>query len=276
MEELLSSFSGTITPWLLSIFVTLSLLTLLASLKNWREMKRSPYFFQRLQATKRLQTYLATSALLFVITAGVTIYAWQEPQDTSRHMAILTHSKPDSDAEDIAALPPLMDKLSEEAIADFQLTEEGQPGQLLTVADQALASTAGTLPAEFDQFEPKVELTDASDLGALTFSTEINDEYEAVDPREIFPEGFYTLYATFSYDGLADGMVWSWVWRLDGQVVEGGNEVWNYGDEGPGYIYFSPEEGFDTGRYSLEVWVNGELLTQAAIVMNSVSVSANN
>ena len=58
MEELLTSFSGTITPWLLGTFVTLSLIALFAAVKNWREMKRSPYFFQRLQAGKRLQTYL--------------------------------------------------------------------------------------------------------------------------------------------------------------------------------------------------------------------------
>ena len=276
MEEILSSFSGTITPWLLGILLALSLLTLFASLKNWREMKRSPYFFQRLQATKRLQTYLTTSALLFVVTAGVTAYAWQEPQDNTPRMAILTHSKPNSHGEDLDELPPSMEALTEEAIAEFELESSAPSGELLTVADQPLASTAGTLPSEFDLYEPTVELREDSDLGALSFSTDINDEYEAVNPREIFPEGFYTLYATFSYDGLADGMVWAWVWRLDGQVVEGGNEVWNYGEEGPGYIYFNPEEGFDAGRYSLEVWVNGELMTQASVVTNSVSVSANN
>ena len=36
-------------------------------------------------------------------------------------------------------------------------------------------------------------------------------------PRQLFAEGFYTLYATFDYEGLEDGMVWSWVWRHDGR-----------------------------------------------------------
>ena len=52
-----------------------------------------------------------------------------------------------------------------------------------------------------------------TNLGTLSFSTEVTDEYEAVSPRQIFAEGFYTLYATFRYEGMEDGMVWSWVWR---------------------------------------------------------------
>ena len=276
MEELLTSFSGTITPWLLGTFVTLSLVAVFAAVKNWREMKRSPYFFQRLQAGKRLQSYLVTSSFLFIIVIGITAYAWQEPQAHTPRMAILTHSKPTTGEQNIAELPPLVESIDEEAISSFLLEDAGNPGQLITVADQPFTVPIATLPEDFDRFEPTAELGENSDLGTVSFSTEITDDYEAVEPQEIFPEGFYTLYATFSYDGLADGMVWSWIWRHNGDILEGGNEVWKYGDEGPGYIYLNPEEGFDAGRYSLEVWVNDELMTQSAAVMNSVGVSANN
>jgi hypothetical protein len=276
LEELLTSFSGTITPWLLGTFVTLSLIALFAAVKNWREMKRSPYFFQRLQAGKRLQTYLITSSFLFVIAIGVTAYAWQEPRDSTPHMAILTHSKPYAEAHGVVELPTLVETIDEETVSSFQLEDSENPGQLITIADQPFTAAVATLPEEFDRFEPSADLSENSDLGTLSFSTEITDDYEAIKPQEIFPEGFYTLYATFSYDGLADGLVWSWIWRHNGEILEGGNEVWNYGDEGPGYIYLNPEEGFDAGQYSLEVWMNGELMTQSAAVMNSVGVSANN
>ena len=276
LEDLYAPFSGTITPWLLGTFLTLNLVAVYAAVRNWREMKRSPYFFQRLQAGKRMQTYLVTSSFLFVITIGVTAYAWQEPQDNIPHMAILTHSKPDAEEYAIAELPSLVETVDEEPLSPFQLEDAENPGQLISIADQPFTASVATLPEDFDRFEATAELNENSDLGTLSFSTEITDDYEAVNPHEIFPEGFYTLYATFSYDGLADGMVWSWVWRVNGEILEGGNEVWNYGDEGPGYIYLNPEEGFDAGRYSLEVWVNGELMTQSAAVMNSVGVSANN
>lgn len=275
MEELLISFSGTITPWLLGTLLALSLVASFAAIKNWREMKRSPYFFQRLQASKRLQTYLATSAFLFVITIGVTAYAWEEPQDRTVRMAILPYGKIEPTEQDDVEAPSLVEAVDEETVSTSPAQETEDPGQLLSVSIDPFA-VATTLPEEFNQLEPTVALSEETNLGALSFSREINDDYEAVDPQTIFPEGFYTLYATFSYDGLADGMVWSWIWRHNGEVVEGGHEVWTYGDEGPGYIYFNPEEGFDTGQYTLQVWVNGEIMTEAAAVMNSVSVSANN
>lgn len=276
MEEIFTLFSGTITPWLLGTFLTLSLVTLFTAAKNLREMKRSPYFFQRLQAGKRLQTYLFTSSFLFIITIGITVYAWQDPQDSTPHMAILTHSKPDADAHGGSELSSLVENVDDGASTSLLLEDTENPGELITIADQPFTAVAATLPEEFDRFLPTAELGEDSDLGTVTFSSEITDNYEAVEPQEIFPQGFYTLYATFSYEGLADGMVWSWVWRHNGDILEGGNEVWQYGDEGPGYIYLNPEEGFDAGRYSLEVWVNGELMTQSTAVMNSVGVSANN
>jgi len=276
LEDILTSFSGTITPWLFSTFFTLSLIALVAAFKNWREMKRSPYFFQRLQAGKRLQTYLTTSSILFLIAMGVTAYAWQGPQDNTPHMAILTHSKPNTGEQEVDNLSSLVETVEEAIPPTFPLEDPENPNQLIAVADQPFSAAYASLPEEFDQFIPTAELSENGDLGTLSFSTEVTEDYEAVNPQEIFAEGFYTLYATFSYEGLSDGLVWAWVWRHNGEIVEGGNEVWVYGEEGPGYIYLNPEEGFDAGRYSLEVWVNDDLMAQSSVVMNSVGVSANN
>jgi hypothetical protein len=257
-------------------FFMLGLAASLAASKNWRDMKRSPYFFQRLQAGKRLQTYLTASFALFLVTMAVGVYSWQVPDDATVRKAILSNSKPIAEPAEYVELPSMLEAVEETTTAEFQLESPLTSDQLIKIADQPLVAARIDLPEAYDQFEPKVALKDDSNLGTLSFSTEVTDEYEAVEPRTIFAEGFYTLYATFDYEGLDDGMVWSWVWRHDGEVVEGGNEVWAYGQEGPGYIFFSPEEGFRAGQYSLDIWVNGELMTQSTAVMNSASVSANN
>ena len=74
---------------------------------------------------------------------------------------------------------------------------------------------------------------------------------------------------------MVDGMSWSWVWRRNGAVIDGGNQIWAYGDSGPGYVYLRPEEGFDLGEYSLEVWVNGEIMALSDFMVTD-SVSASN
>ena len=256
----------------------LGLVASIAAGKSWREMKRSPYFFQRLQAGKRLQTYSSASLALFVITMAVGFYSWQEPADTTVRSAIISNSKPVPEIAEEVESPSIVEAVDESISteAGFPLASDEVTNQLIAVADQPLIAAKIALPEDYDRFESQVALNDESNLGTLDFSTDVTEEYEAVDARQLFAEGTYTLYATFDYEGLDDGMVWSWIWRRDGEILEGGNEVWVYGQEGPGYIFFNPEEGFQAGQYSLDIWVNGELMAQSAVVMNNASISANN
>jgi hypothetical protein len=268
----------TIIPWLLGTFLLLALLTLTVTIKAWREIKRSPFFFLRRQAEKRMQTYSLASLCLVLASTVTAGYAWQEPPDETPRVAILTNSKPAK--EEIAALfaevEPAADELT--ALAETSITDTRLPvaSSLDLGIGGFLAGPDSILPDEFDQFAPAVELKDDTSIGQLSFSTELGANYQALEPRRIFAEGQYTLYATFDYADMANGMSWSWVWRHNGSVIDGGNELWNYGDTGPGYIYLNPEEGFQNGEYDLEVWVNGEKFAESSVVMNNAAVSAGN
>ena len=189
-------------------------------------------------------------------------------------MALITDAKPISEEDrEFFAQPSTAELAAEEA--NMASAQSGGVANFLLNSDQA-AALSPELPAAFDRFEPQVELLPTTELGQVALSNAVTDEYQAISPASIFGEGFYTLYATFSYDDMADGMEWAWVWRHNGEVIDGGNELWAYGDDGPGYIYLSPEEGFQEGKYSLEIWVNGELLGQAAATMNDAAAAAGN
>jgi hypothetical protein len=261
----------TIIPWLLGTLILLAVLTLTITIKSWREMKRSPYFFMRRQAEKRLQTYASASFFLVMFAVAVAFYSWQPPTNDIPRVALLTNAKPPKQEivqifEDAQSVAPLETADIEELVA----------ANTAEIVETSIRTSEPTLPEEFNQVEPLVSLQDNTALGTLAFSTEISDQYEALNSRKLFAEGFYTLYATFSYDEMADGMAWAWLWRHNGEVVEGANELWQYGDDGPGYIFFNPDEGFQFGDYSLEVWVNGELLAQSTVTMNSAAAAAGN
>lgn len=280
--------AGTIIPWVLGVLSLLVLLTLTIVVKSWRDLKRSPYFFLRRQAGKRLQTYASMSLALIIVTAVTAAYTLQaSPVDDTPRVALLANAKPAS--EEVRALmeaSPLIVAEAAEAAGTQQQVVSTAPvttsgattvaGPPFGASSEALLQAALTLPEEFDNFEPSAGLKEDTKLGSIAFSTRLDSEYGAVDPEDIFAEGAYTLYATFSYEAMANGMEWAWVWRRDGEVVGGGNEIWNYGEEGPGYIYYNPEEGFQRGNYSLEVWVNGELLAHSRISINTAAVSAGN
>jgi len=275
--NLLSNLTGTITPWILGTLILLLLLALAIVFKSWREMKRSPYFFMRLQAEKRLQTYSFASLGLLAVSVLFSFYTLRPPVDNTPLVAVLTNAKPVSD--EVAALTKPdsvgVEFVGETAVSSQTVSTVGNNPLFLTDAD-SLVQAALTLPEEYNRFEPQAELKEDTELGTISFSTKIDNDYQAVDPTNIFAVGSYTVYATFSYDAMADGMTWAWVWRHDGEVVDGGNEVWEYGQDGPGYIYYNPEDGFRAGEYTLEVWVNGELFTRSNMRMTGSALSSGN
>ena len=270
---MLSNLTGTITPWILGTLILLLLLALAIVFKSWREMKRSPYFFMRLQAEKRLQTYSFASLGLLAVSVLFSFYALRPPLDNTPLVAVLTNAKPVSD--EVAALTKPdsvgVEFVAETAVSSQTISTVSSDPLFLTDADSLVQATL-TLPQEFNRFEPRVDLNEETKLGTISFSTKIDDEYQAVDPTNIFAVG----YATFSYEGMADGMSWAWVWRQDGEVVDGGNEHWEYGADGPGYIYYNPEDGFRAGESTLEVWVNGELFTRSNMRMTGSALSSGN
>lgn len=242
-----------------------------------------------------MQTFSFYSIICAVLILFLVTYAQQPVKDNTLRMIYLDSAKPDALAQ--SPSPQLSTRLStsdEFAAADEGpevVTLSGQSsGELATeliiqqtASDDdpqfaeapsditvASAELVKSLPAEYDQFDPTVDLTPDSLIGQITFSTEI-DEFDliALSPERVFEEGSFTIYATFEYDGLAEGMVWSWVWRRDGQVVSGGNEVWVYGEDGPGYVFYNPREGFSEGEYTLEIWVNQDLMKEANLFVTS-------
>ncbi len=257
---------------MLGTLLSLTLLMLIGSIKSWREMKRSPYFFLRRQAEKRLQTYSSISLVLLFLTVGVVAYAWQPTEAEVSRVALLANSKPPQD--EIVAL--LENSTSAKVSAETAVAESLPVAEALRLENRNPEIFGPELPAEYDRFDPTADLNTDTTLGAISFSREISDDYEARNAALLFPEGYFTLYATFAYEAMADGMEWAWVWKYNGEVVDGGNELWRYGADGPGYIYYGPEEGFQLGEYSLEVWVNGELMTSSTAVMNNAAFAAGN
>ena len=257
-----------------------------------------------------MQTYSMGTVATAVLLLFFVSYAWQPVEDNSIRMVEIPNAKPDSltsnqiePATTISEAPTLSvtEELSDsqpniialegdsgvDVTADLIASQSEIEDSVLTAesfsALDALSAEGAseevevlTLPTEYDQFDATAELTDDTTIGSVTFANAINEiSYAPETPGKLYETGFYTVYATFDYENMANGMVWSWVWRQNGRVISGGNEVWQYGADGPGYIYLAPIEGFSAGEYTVEIWVNGNLqASDNMIVRDSLATSS--
>lgn len=277
------SLADSSMPWLFSGLASLFIIAIGFTVKSWREAKRSPYFFLRRQAQIRLQQYATVSVVFAFLGAAVAWYGWSPVQDTTSRFATISNTKPVFAAESAGSLndePPQTVRIDSPAAAAAIVNQPvvvnvpvaSSPTDTQTV--DAFNVTVAVLPPEYStQFEPQANLSDKTQLGNVSFSKEVNDAYEAVLPSRIFEAGRYTIYATFSYDGMTDGMEWAWVWRYNGQPVSGGTQMWDYGVDGPGYVYYNPEEGFQSGQYTLQIWVNEALMTESNLIVTGAAAS---
>jgi len=264
-----------IIPWILGGQLLLVFWASSALVRSWHDAKRSPYYFLRLQATKKLQRYLAISGVLIALTVATVAYAWQTPTDTIPRIALLKYAKP---APQISGIDNEDTSEAQASPAAVQIDTISPVSNRIAESSISLDDTVlqpFSLPSDYNDLEPVAEITVETTLGDILFSTDINDGYRAIDPSRRFAPGYFTLYATFDYTGMADGMSWSWIWRWNGQVIDGGNQTWSYGENGPGYVYLRPDEGFAPGEYVLDIWVNGKLSTQSNFMVTD-GISANN
>jgi hypothetical protein len=266
--------SGTVAPWLVGGFVILAVAMLAQTLRAWREAKRSPYFFLRIQAQKRLRQYSSASLAMILLASATAAYGWDAPKDETPRTAILVNNKPVAAASEQSSdqVAQTVDQPAPVLILDPTSSLIDRPAPATTTTDESETNELA-LPTEFNQLSPNASLQDDTTLGAVAFSTAVTERYEAVNPGRTFGEGYFTLYATFAYDGMEDGLVWSWVWMRDGEVVSGGNEMWRYGNDGPGYVYLNPEEGFAAGQYQLGIWINGNLMAEGTFLVTTSAAS---
>ncbi len=174
-----------------------------------------------------MQRYLVATLVLLLLSVATTAYAWQTPQSLPPQHARLSYAKPSSAA--VAVDETLLAESSPTAVEISLSPVINRVAATASELSDPLLKPA--LPEDYDQLEPAIDLQLDTAIGDISFSTKISDDYQALEAGRRFGKGFFTLYATFDYDGLADGMTWSWVWRHNNQVVDGGKGV-----EGPGQV----------------------------------------
>ncbi len=108
------------------------------------------------------------------------------------------------------------------------------------------------------QFTSLVTPNPAAIFSPLVFSLVVNNHL-AVKPQTVFQNPLSRVYVTYSYDGMNNGVQWTAIWYLNGQMLKYETGAWEGGTGGYGqYELDLPVDQWLSGTYQLVFFVGAE------------------
>ena len=250
--------SGTVVVWGM---IALTVAATASAALAWRtrnKLRRATHYFPKYQAEIKWQMYTTATAALLMLLGVLSGYYWLGGlSEQSFNIAAAS--------EEVVVEPSPTPTI----IATAAPTRTPVPTRRAVPTREPIPTRKPVLrlPPEYSQVQSEQPLNADVALSNMQFSAEVSADYDPISPTLRFDASTNIIYATFDYENMENGLAWSWLWRRNGEVVEGANELWQYGDEGPGYLFLSPPDGIDPGEYSAEIWINETLFLRQNIAV---------
>jgi dipeptidyl aminopeptidase/acylaminoacyl peptidase len=159
------------------------------------------------------------------------------------------------------------------------LTPQNQTGNSLTASTTPTATPIALTPLS-NQANPIPTFVCPDDnlsanqavtaplMSPVSFATRQGVDSWPLDSSLQFTTAVTTVLATFSYNGLENGLTWERVWSFGDKELSRGSGVWDAGPRGRLTVQVKAGEGgFAPGVYKLEIYVQDQLLSQGIFNM---------
>lgn len=111
---------------------------------------------------------------------------------------------------------------------------------------------------------PAAKPTGKASFGEIVFGTAFDESKGILGAATGFRSGTTEVHAGLPYEGMRDGMDWSYAWQYEGQDIAGDTELeWKYGASGILDLSLSGKKGLTDGSYNLQVYVRDDLVQEA-------------
>lgn len=101
-------------------------------------------------------------------------------------------------------------------------------------------------------------------FGPVQFAHDVTESNTPIDPAVEFEDGIREVYAIFPFINMEQGQTWKRVWLQDGEVVAESSDLqWDETIDGVTYSSLSSDEGLSGGEYSLNLYIDDQLVRSA-------------
>ena len=198
---------------------------------------------------------------LTVCVAGGGIWLWQSNPETDANLA----------AQTIIATPQTPASALNETVP--LLPSSATPSTLPTTAkpraDLVEKPAIAAMP-EFCQSPPQLTNPIVTEpyISPISFATQQDEAGWPLDVSLQFSGTITTVQASFAYAGLENGLTWGRIWYFGDQELTVARGQWDAGPAGQLTLHVAAGEGgFVPGRYRLEIYVAGKLMSQGSFLI---------
>jgi hypothetical protein len=107
----------------------------------------------------------------------------------------------------------------------------------------------------------------------IVVASRLDESRAAVDGSGTWTNPPARLFGAFTYDYMVNGVQWTALWVLDGEVVCFDRSLWDGGSGGRGYTECEPERGWMPGKYAIQLFLGDQWWTTASFEILEVATA---
>ena len=218
--------------------------------------RRAPYYAMREDALKQVRLWMLVALILLVLAIDLlivpprlaTIIAPPTPTPTVFPTVTLTFT-PISSPTGTPTVAPTRRPSATPPFIPTSTPDVPPP-------ESALTPLPSAVPAGED-----------ARITIITLAADEDDSGQPVNPGAEFPPGDHPVYLFVSYEGMVNGVVWTFAIYREGEFLDGVTQLWEWGIEGRTSLYYEPPGGYEPGIYEMRVFIEDRLQGVAQFVI---------
>jgi hypothetical protein len=244
--------------WIAHVVLLASIIPVMMAIYQMDRARRAPFYVARAAALQRVRRWALVALLMVVVALILLIVAPRLARLLGRP------------TEPARGTPT--------AISAVMVTSTSRPTRTPTVTPtRRPTATPPFIPTSTPDVQPPesaatplpgaVPAGEDARIKVITLAADRDEAGQPVDPGTEFPPGDHRIYLFISYDGMANGISWTFAIYRGGELVDSATQVWEWGAAGKTYLYFKPPGGYEPGLYEMQVFVEERLQGVAQFVI---------
>ncbi len=244
--------------WLAYVLVFVSAILTALAISQLSKARRAPFYVLRKEALRRARRRMLVALMMQVVAVDILMLMPYLAKSVVVPAPVAIVTQTEVGASTLAPTPaPTQTPTTTPtrrptATAPFIPT----PTPAVLLPELGIGPPPSAVPARED-----------ARITVIALAADKDEEGRPVDPGTEFPPGDNRVYLFIAYDGLTDGVTWTFAIYRERELLDSTTELWEWGEQGKTYLYYKPAGGYEPGVYEMRIFIEKRLQGVAQFVI---------